>query len=407
MKLFELAKVMIFAIPLGIFATLTALLFVINVMKARRLEANYNKVFFFYFFCATLSSVLFFAYYFFPAFFKSVDFLYCGTVVFTVILFHKFHCVCIGSEKRFNPLHYIVPAIVVCAIFLARLFFSEYLSHLNYDLTFYTILLFSAFYVILGLMEMHRFYIKHSITYGSTATINHSRVILLVLEKLMFPTVFGLFPFIGGQHPGPFVSILLMAAILAALYNNIPLVYAIIRYVTLNDVNRSLFDAIQLRRLSEDVVKETVSPVRQDETEKIDKQVEETPEIAKERPAKRIYRKYSQSHRVTGELIEIDKATFESYIRKNKPYMNPHLTIEDLIMPLNSNRVYISKFINLTYKMNFNKYINTCRLKEMERLLAKPGNRNKTPAAIFSQAGFGSYRNYLLAKKNFKPQDPK
>ena len=67
--MFEWIKAMIFAIPLGIFATLTALLFVINVMKVRRLEANFNRVFFFYFFCATLASVLFFAYYYYPAFF--------------------------------------------------------------------------------------------------------------------------------------------------------------------------------------------------------------------------------------------------------------------------------------------------------------------------------------------------
>ena len=399
MKLFEFVKVMIFAIPLGIFATLTALLFVINAIRVRRLEANYNKVFFFYFFSATLASILFFAYYYYPDFFRQVDVLYCGALIFTIILFHQFHCVCIGLEKRFHPLHFIVATIVFFVLLSIKLFLSGYRPNMNYDLIFYTILIFSAFYVLLGMFEMHRFYIRQSIHHGSTSTINHSRVVLLVLEKLMFPTVFGLLPFIGGQQPGTVVSILLMVAILAALYNNIPLVYSIIRYVTLNDVNRSLFDAIQLRRAPV-----TLNDVGTDNGQKL--QIEEQPESLPEIPSKRIYRKYTHSHRATGQLIEVDRAAFENYFRKHKPYLNPHLTITDLVEPLQCNRTYLSKFVNRIYGMNFNNYINSCRLHEMERLLTAPGNRNKTPASLYHQAGFASYRNYLNAKKTCKNHDP-
>ena len=395
MKLFEFTKALIFTIPLGIFATLTALLCVISYMNVRRLEDNHKKVFIFYFACATVTSALFITYYYYPDFFKLADVVYCGTLVYTIILFHRFHCTTIVSDKRFSRLHYIVPAIVLSALLIVKLFLSEYLPNRNYDVLFYVILIFSVYYALSGLYEMHRFYVRQSITCGSTETINHSRVMLLILEKLMFPVVFGLLPFIGGQHPGPVVSILLMAAILAALFNNIPLVYSIIRYVTLNDINRSLFDAIQLRR-------PTVEHKNESQHRQSGNPPTYLPEPVKERlpktPAKRVYRKYSNHHRATGQLIEVDKAAFERYFRKNKPYLNPNLTIADLIKPLQCNRTYLSKFVNRIYGMNFNNYINSCRLQEMERLLALPGNRDKTPASLYLQAGFGSYRNYLNAK---------
>ena len=397
MKLFEFAKAMIFAIPLGIFTTLTVLLYVINIMKVRHLEANHKKLFIFYFLCATITSALFIAYYYYPIFFRQVDVVYFGSFVFTVILFHQFHCVTIGSEKCFNPLHYIVPAIVFCALLAVKLFFSGYWPNRNYDVLFCIILIFSTYYTLLGLYEMHLFYVRQSIAYGSSDAINHSKVVLIILEKLMYPTVFGLLPFIGGQNPGLIVSVLLMIAILSALLNNIPLVYSIIRYFTLNDMNRSLFDAIQLRRPTA----KHINAGKDDRQGRRNKS-EQLQEATSEPLSKRAYRKYSHKHRTTGKLIEVDKAVFEGYFKKNKPFLNPNLTISDLTEPLQCNRTYLSKFVNRTYGMNFSNYINSCRLYEIERLMAMPGNRNKTPESLYLQAGFRSYRNYLSAKKKLK-----
>jgi AraC-type DNA-binding domain-containing proteins len=102
-----------------------------------------------------------------------------------------------------------------------------------------------------------------------------------------------------------------------------------------------------------------------------------------------------------GGLVEIDKKVFETYFFKHKPYLNPNFRISDLIDPLQSNRTYISKFINRTYKMNFSSYVNHCRLREMERLLQLPMNKGKKMSEIIVQAGFSNYRNYLRAKKQF------
>jgi AraC-like DNA-binding protein len=377
MKLFELARAMIVAMPLGIFTTIMALLCTISAMKVRELKADFKRVAFLYLLCATFASVLFIAYYYYPDFFSRTDFVYCGAVVFTIVLFHRLFYFAIEIKKHFNRLHYIVPALVVSVLIASKLLFSDYRTSQQYNPAFIIILIFSVFYTGLSLFELHRFYVRQSITYRTTETINHFGVIVFVLETLMFAIVFGLFPLIGGQHPGLFVSLLLMTFILSALANNIPLVYGIIRYFTLNDSNRSLFDIIQLKKTASKQQFDTIFAKKE----------------------KRIYRKYSQKHRVTGELIEIDQTVFERYFRNHKPYLNPHLTLSDLTGPFGYNRTYLSKFINRVYGMNFNRYINSCRLREMDRLLAAPGHRHKYPEALYAQAGFSSYRNYMNAKE--------
>ena len=248
MELFEFFKAIIFAIPLGIFATLTALLCVISVMKVREIEVNHKRAFFFFLSCATVSSALLLVYYYFPEFFKKVEWVYCGTVMFHNAFFHHFVCLAIRLEKRFNPLHYIVPAIAVIALFAVGLFSPEYMPTQKYTLLFCFILSSYAFYIISCLYEMHRFYVRLAIADRSTDAINHSRVIIVILKVFSCCILFGLIPFIGGQNPGMIASILQMANILAALVLNISIVYSIIRHFTLYDINRSLFDAIQWRR---------------------------------------------------------------------------------------------------------------------------------------------------------------
>lgn len=93
----------------------------------------------------------------------------------------------------------------------------------------------------------------------------------------------------------------------------------------------------------------------------------------------------------------LTKEIFEDYFNRYKPYLNPHLKITDLIEPLNANRSVLSGFINKTYGMNFNRYINRCRLKELERLSRLPANANKELAKLVRHAGFANNRNYIRA----------
>lgn len=95
----------------------------------------------------------------------------------------------------------------------------------------------------------------------------------------------------------------------------------------------------------------------------------------------------------------IDRRQFERYLRDKKPYLDPKLRITDLAAGLNTNRSYLSAFINREYSMNFSRLINRCRLTELDRLRLSPRYSTKSNMELVLMAGFGNYRNYLRVKK--------
>jgi AraC-like DNA-binding protein len=58
------------------------------------------------------------------------------------------------------------------------------------------------------------------------------------------------------------------------------------------------------------------------------------------------------------------------------------------------NRTAVSAFINKTYGVNFNRFINQWRVDELKRLLALPGNEKESAASLYRQAGFGELKQY-------------
>ena len=69
-----------------------------------------------------------------------------------------------------------------------------------------------------------------------------------------------------------------------------------------------------------------------------------------------------------------------------------------------SNRTYISAFINREYGVNFNRFINNYRLKEVERLQSEVVQRKQkiSMLEIVIHAGFSNYRSYFRAKNMVK-----
>lgn len=97
--------------------------------------------------------------------------------------------------------------------------------------------------------------------------------------------------------------------------------------------------------------------------------------------------------------IRLAKRIFETYFRKHKPYLNPRLTLADLLDPLNTNRTMLSNFVNNTYGMNFNQYINYRRLKEFDELQTLVENADEPVNALIRKAGFATRQNYIRALK--------
>jgi AraC-like DNA-binding protein len=98
----------------------------------------------------------------------------------------------------------------------------------------------------------------------------------------------------------------------------------------------------------------------------------------------------------------IDPKRFSKYLCDRKPYLNPELRITDMAAHLNTNRSYMSEFINRTYGMNFSRFINRYRLEELDRLRISPPDKQfgkRDNMELVLMAGFRSYRSYLRARK--------
>lgn len=126
-----------------------------------------------------------------------------------------------------------------------------------------------------------------------------------------------------------------------------------------------------------------------------DDAVDNFPHVSSKRPYRRQRKAVSNGTNATDSLSRKD---FEDYFKRYKPYLDPGFKITDLIAPLEVNRTYISRFINMEYGMNFNQYINSCRLKELDILLTLKSNNGKNLGVLVSQAGFGSFRSYIRAR---------
>jgi len=97
-------------------------------------------------------------------------------------------------------------------------------------------------------------------------------------------------------------------------------------------------------------------------------------------------------------FIAIESKQFVRYLREKKPYLNPKLRITDVASELNTNRSYVSAFINKEYGMNFSRFINRCRLDELDRLCQLPRSKSRTNMDLVMMAGFSGYRSYVRAK---------
>ncbi len=92
----------------------------------------------------------------------------------------------------------------------------------------------------------------------------------------------------------------------------------------------------------------------------------------------------------------------DQYIDTKKPWLNPDFRIGDMAEDLFSNRAYVSAFINSEYGVNFNRFVNGFRLREVERLKneARLKRQRVSMLQLILNAGFSSYRSYLRAREN-------
>ena len=85
------------------------------------------------------------------------------------------------------------------------------------------------------------------------------------------------------------------------------------------------------------------------------------------------------------------------YFEREKPYLNPELTLEKLSKDLNSNRTYISKIFKEEMNTNFNNFINDYRVSYAKSLFASQKEMKMNEVA--QQSGFNSYSTFFRVFK--------
>ena len=93
----------------------------------------------------------------------------------------------------------------------------------------------------------------------------------------------------------------------------------------------------------------------------------------------------------------LTRERLEEWFRVKKPYLKQDFKITDIMKEMDVNRTIASSFINKTYGMNFNRFVNRWRIKEYERLLSLYGSEKESEYKLYIQAGFNELRQYHRA----------
>ena len=96
---------------------------------------------------------------------------------------------------------------------------------------------------------------------------------------------------------------------------------------------------------------------------------------------------------------------FERLIFGKQAFLESSLTISDVCERLNTNKTYISRLINSTYKMPFPDLINTLRVDYAERYITEHPNARQSDIA--QACGFSSASSFNNVFKKIKGVTPK
>ncbi len=122
------------------------------------------------------------------------------------------------------------------------------------------------------------------------------------------------------------------------------------------------------------------------------KALEEDEEKEIDQPVTRKSRSQLRNEKLKRELIKL--------LEEEKIYLNPELKITELCRLLNTNRTYLSVFINQEFKLSFNDLINRHRVKHAVLLLKTDTNDHFSLYDIAVASGFGSVSSFSRVFKN-------
>ena len=97
----------------------------------------------------------------------------------------------------------------------------------------------------------------------------------------------------------------------------------------------------------------------------------------------------------------------ETVMQEQKYYLNQKLTLSELSKSIEVSGRLVSKAINQSYKMNFNDYINSYRVKAFIERYQNNSDQSKTLLDLALDCGFNSKATFNRAFKKYTMQSPK
>jgi len=100
------------------------------------------------------------------------------------------------------------------------------------------------------------------------------------------------------------------------------------------------------------------------------------------------------------------KTLLSTFIEKEKPYLNPELTLGSLAGQLGMSREELSSIINNGFDSRFNDFINGYRIREVKRLIADGKHESFSMLGLAYEAGFNSKATFNRAFRKVENQSP-
>ncbi|MBN1270956.1 MAG: AraC family transcriptional regulator [Candidatus Aminicenantes bacterium] len=94
------------------------------------------------------------------------------------------------------------------------------------------------------------------------------------------------------------------------------------------------------------------------------------------------------------------------FMKSQKPYLNPSLSLSELAGMISLPAYQLSQVINSCFHKNFYDFINSYRVRESQRLLSEPPQDQKTVLEILYETGFNSKSVFNSAFRKFTGMTP-
>jgi len=96
----------------------------------------------------------------------------------------------------------------------------------------------------------------------------------------------------------------------------------------------------------------------------------------------------------------------KNHIIKNKLYLDPLFSMDDIVGELGFSKSYISRLVNSYSNNNFSDFVNSLRVEQAKKFLSNDEFSNYTIVAIGLECGFNSKSTFYSAFKKFTSETP-